>query len=145
MGRTSFAGPVYGAKSLLWAFRADNLPASTAAQTVASIIVPKGSDWYPTEMHVYRGSSFSTALVVTLTDDSTTVGDVAVTSSLAGATASTVFAKTAGEYEGQQIVSGSSVSLLVSNGNSSAAGSSAVNVWVYGYVRFNSTSSTRAF
>ena len=143
MGKTSFDGPVFGAKSLLWSAQADRAAGSTVAVTIGSITVPAGEDWLVTDLHVYRGSTHSTASVVTLTDDSTTVGDVAVTSSLAGVSGSTAVAKDADEYIGKRVATGSVLALTVHDGGSSLA-SSGWQAWVYGYPRWLQTS-TRGF
>ena len=43
MGKVSHDGPLYGAKSLLLSFHADNLPMSTAVQTLFGANVPTGA------------------------------------------------------------------------------------------------------
>jgi len=136
MGKTAFNGPVYGAKSLLWSVQADNLPISTAAQTVASITVPPGEDWVITDFAVFRGSSGSTDFTARLVDDSTAIASVAITSSAASGSGSTRLAKTDGEYTGTLVAEGSVLSFTVQNGNSSAVGSSAVYGWAYGFPRW---------
>lgn len=142
MGLTRFSGPVYGAKSLLWSYKADNIAVSTAASTVTSLTIPAGQEWFVTDFHAFRGSTFSTAFVITLLDDSTVVANLAITSSLAAQSASTTPTATAGEYEGVQIAGLSTVTMTVQNAASSAAGSSDVQAWAYGYIRF--VSSTRS-
>jgi hypothetical protein len=144
MGRTAFSGPAFGAKSLLWSVSADNVVISTAIQTEASIVVPAGEDWYVTEMHVHRGSTGSTAFVATLVDDTTNVATVAIASSAADVAGSTRPTPDGGEFAGVQVLSGSSVSFRVTNGNSSVVGSSKVYAWVYGFPRWLQTD-TRAF
>ena len=140
MGKTSFSGPVFGAKSLLWSIQADRAQGSTTAVTLGSIIVPPGEDWLITDLHVFRGSTHSTASVVTLTDDSTTIGDVAIASSAAGVAGSTTIVKDTDEYMGKLVASQSSLSLLVHDGGSSLA-SAGWQAWVYGYPRWLQTSS----
>ena len=141
MGKTAFSGPVYGAKSLLWSVYRDNTPISTAAQTLRSIVLPTYEDWYVTEFRTWRGSTGSTAFTVSLTDDSSLVASIAITSSLAGQVGSTTLAADPGEYEGVRIAAGSSLSVTLQNGNSSVVGSSDVSASIYGYIRF--VSSTR--
>lgn len=141
MGKTSYEGPVYGAKSLLWQVSSKDVANSTTPNQVAAITVPAGQDWYVTDFHVFRGSTHSTAFTATLTDDSTTVSTVPITSSLGGQMGSTIVTPTAGEFEGQRIAAGSSVSFNVHNGGSSVA-SSAVFGWVYGYIRYVDSSRT---
>lgn len=142
MGKTAFSGPVYGAKSLLWMAHRDNQVISTAVATFAGINVPAYEDWYVTELKAWRGSTGSTDFIVALVDDSTSVATVAITSSLAAVAGSTTIAATGGEFEGYQILNGSSLTLTVQNGNSSVVGSSDFTAWVYGFIRF--IDSTRA-
>ena len=146
MGKTSFSGPVYGAKSLLWSVHRDNqLPAAgdTTTVTVASIRVPAYEQWLVTEFKAYRGSSGSTAVTTNydLLDDSTVVANLATASSVTGIMLSTTPAATAGEYEGVVVLENSTLSIQINHGGSSAAISSNITMWVYGFIRF--LSSTR--
>lgn len=147
MGKTSFSGPVYGAKSLLWSVHRDNvLPAAndTTTLTIASIRVPAYEDWLVTEFKGFRGSSGSTAITQTwnLTDDSTVIASFATASSAAGLLLSTTPAGDAGEYEGVLVAANSTLSVTIDHGGSSAAVCSNVTGWVYGFIRF--IASTRA-
>lgn len=149
MGKTAFSGPVYGAKSLLWSVHRDNqLPAAndTTTVTLASIQVPAYERWLVTEFKGFRGSSGSTAVTSTwtLTDDSTAIATLATpaASSAAGILMSTTPTATAGEYEGVEVLENSTLSVTISHGGSSAAVSSNIQVWVYGYIRY--IDSTRA-
>lgn len=149
MGKTSFSGPVYGAKSLLWMAHGDNLTiTSTVATTLQAMQVPAYEDWYVTEFKVYRGSSHSTGVTTTyrLTDDSTVIADVVqasgTASSGAGVLYSTTLTPTPGEYEGFQVAAGSTLAFTYDHGGSSAAVDSNVTAWVYGYIRY--IDSTRA-
>lgn len=145
MGKTAFSGPVYGAKSLLWEMHRDNqLPAAsdTTTVTIASIRVPAYEDWLVTEVKGYRGSSGSTAVTTTwnVTDDSTVIANFATTSSAAGIMLSTSPTADAGEYEGVTVAANSTLAWTIGHGGSSAAISSNVTLWVYGYIRYiNST------
>lgn len=136
MGKTSYEGPVFGAKQLLWSITANQTAGSTA---LAAIVVPPGEDWLITHFHGYHGSTHSTATVLNLLDDSTTVGSLAFTSSLAGATGSTAVLKDAGEYIGQKVLSGSTLTIAI--GGSSATASDGWQAWVYGYPRWRQDSS----
>lgn len=135
MGKTSFSGPTWGAKQLLWSFSAGKIDFSTAAQTIAGIVVPSGEDWFVTDLHVFRDSTHSTATVIALVDDSTTVADVALTSSGGKVAGSTRPTPDGGEYAGTQVASGSSLTLTLQNGNSSVA-STGISAWVYGFPRW---------
>ena len=145
MGKTSFSGPVYGAKALLWSvYRNTQLPASndTTTVTVGQIRVPGYEDWLITEFKAWRGSSGATAVTTTYTlrDDSTGVATLVTASSVAGLMLSTTVVRTAGEYEGYQAVANSTLDITVSHGGSSVAISSNISWWVYGFIRFISSS-----
>jgi len=143
MGKTAFSGPVYGSKGLLWMAHSDNLLiTSSGTETLQSIRVPAGEDWYVTSFNVYRGSSHSTGVTTTyqLLDDSSVVANLVqasgAASSGAGAMYSTTPAATPGEYEGVQIAALSTVSFTYGHGGSTVAVDSNVTAWVYGYIRY---------
>lgn len=140
MGKTSYSGPVFGAKSLLWSFQADRAQGSTVAVTLGAITVPAGEDWLITDLHVYRGSTHSTAAVITLLDDSTSLATIAVTSSGAGVSGNTAVTKDTDEYIGKRVATGSVMEITVHDGGSSLA-SAGWQGWVYGYPRWLQTSS----
>ena len=143
MGKTSFNGPVYGAKSLIWQGNYNSTIAlsTSAATTFSKCRVPAYETWLVTELQVYRGSTHSTTTVVALLDDSTVVANVAITSSLAGSIGSTTPTPTPGEYEGVEVAANSTLALTLQEGTSSIAGQD-LTASVYGYIRF--LSSTRA-
>lgn len=143
MGKTAYSGPVYGAKSLLWSAARNSSSAlsTTAATSFAKVRVPAYEQWLVTELAVYRGSTHSTTTVVGLTDDSTVLATVAITSSLADVMGSTVITKTAGEYEGALVAENSTLSLTLQEGTSSIA-TNDLTAYVYGFVRY--IDSTRA-
>lgn len=136
MGKTSFSGPVYGAKQTL--FSVGPVAASTGSSAVfAGVIVPAGEDWYATEISVFRNSTGSTNFVVSMHDDSSLLGSVSMGGSSIAASNISIFTKDGGEYEGTRILSGSTVTLS----HSSHAGPN-INVFtvVSGFRRFaNST------
>ena len=142
MGKTSFSGPVFGAKSLLWTASLKDAAASTGATVIASINVPAGQDWYVCDIAAYRGSTASTGFVLRVTDDSSVVGSVAITSSLASQTNSTSLTPSAGEFEGVRCAAGSSMTMDFNQSGSSVAASTAVTGWVYGYIRYIDSSRT---
>jgi hypothetical protein len=117
---------------------------STAAQVIAGIVVPAGEDWILTDFAAHRGSTFSTATVLTLVDDSTSLGTIALTSSGGNVSGSTRIAAAGGEYTGTVAASGSSLTVTIANGNSSVAASSAITAWVYGFQRWLDTSTLGA-
>lgn len=138
MGKTAFSGPVWGAKSLLYAVKAESVSSgggNGVSTNIGAVIVPVGEDWYLTEFNVYRSSTGSTVYGVSLDDDSTVVSSVTFTSSLAEQHQSVALTATAGEYAGYLVASGST--LRIRHANSSVVGaSSALCVSVYGYPRF---------
>lgn len=141
MGKTSFSGPVYGAKCLLMSYSGD-LAAGTDASSFTTVIgvnVPAYEDWLVTEFRAFRASTHSTLSVFRLLDDSTVVADIAITSSAGFVAGSTIITPTAGEYEGYLIAAGSSVTLTATPGSSGVV-SSGVHLNVYGFIRFKSSS-----
>ena len=145
MGKTSFSGPVYGAKSLLWTVHRDNqLPAGndTTTVTIGAIRVPGYEEWLVTEFKAWRGSSGSTAITTTfsLRDDGSVVGTLPIVDSNAGVLLSTTLGATAGEYEGLRVLANSTLSVTIDHGGSSLAVSSNITCWVYGFIRFISSS-----
>lgn len=132
MGKTAFSGPSFGSKATL--FSAGPVSASTGSSAVFyGAIVPPGEDWYATELSLYRNSTGSTNLAISLHDDSTLVGSVTIGGSSIAAAASTYFTPDSGEYQGIKIASGSTVTLS----HSSHAGPNAnLCVVVSGYRRY---------
>lgn len=131
MGKSAVSGPFYGAKSLLWSAVS---AASTGASTIALITVPPGEDWIISDVAVHRGSTGSTGFIASVNDDSTVFATVAITSSLGDQTGSTRVPKASGEYTGYVAATGSVLGVGLT------AGSSAVQVWVYGFQRWLDTS-----
>lgn len=132
MGKTAFAGPVFGAKQTL----IDVGPVNTSTGSSANFygcIVPAGEDWFITEISLFRNSTGSTDLAVSVLDDSTNVvsvtagGSSIAMSNIARATA------TSGEFQGSQVLSGSTITLA----HSSHAGPNAnLCVQVSGFRRY---------
>lgn len=160
MGKTSFGGPVYGAKSLLWSFFTPaqrSTGASTNLLDFHSIrVVPAYEDWYVTEMHVSAStnSSVAAAAGITLKTEggsttgiprpdgvSTKAATLVAMTNPAGSTSwvgQSVITATAGEFEGAWVPAGSTLR-LISSGVSILAN---VSVQVMGFIRY--VSSTRA-
>ena len=138
MGWTRFTGPVYGAKQTLITFNAALLSsgANAGISTVAGLaIVPAGEDWYATEFNASRVSTGSTDTAFWVTDDSTVVSSVTVTSSLAEVNTINIITPDGGEKEGTKIAAGSTLRFHFSN--SSAQGAIVGATWVLsGYRRF---------
>lgn len=132
MGKTSFSGPLFGAKASL--FCAGPVAASTGSSAVFSgAVVPRGEDWYATDLSVYRNSTGSTDLTISVHDDSTLVGSIAVLGSSGIVGNSTRFTPDSGEYQGIRIASGSTVTFS----HSSHAGPNAnLQVVLSGYRRW---------
>lgn len=132
MGKSAASGPFFGGKATL--FSAGPVSASTGSSAVfAGAIVPAGEDWYATEVSIYRNSTGSTNLVVSVHDDSTLVGSVGVGGSSIAASGIAAFTADSGEYQGVKIASGSTVTLS----HSSHAGPNAnLTVVLSGYRRW---------
>jgi len=159
MGKTAFSGPVYGAKSLLWAWGpftdAHSTGASTGALSVNPVpnrTVPNYEDWMVTEMYVTCSTNSSVAGahgfylkseggsttgivradggVSTATQTVVSVLNTGTSTNFAGSAIATA---TPGEYEGKSTLR------LVSSGVSLTG---TVQVNVMGYIRY--VNSTRA-
>jgi hypothetical protein len=107
------------------------------ASTLGGTIVPSGEDWFATEVVLYRNSTGSTNLLITVLDDSSAVGTVGVGASSIVASGITIFTADGGEYEGTRIVSGSTVTIGCSSHASTNAN---LNVSLYGFRRFVNSS-----
>ncbi len=158
MGKTSFAGPVYGAKSLLWALgpQLGTQNTSTAAMFLnASRVIPNYEDWYITEVQFAASTFSSSAQLFALkseggstsgpvrpsNQDSTinqTVTSFVTTTSTTLAPTVNIVTATAGEYEGKWVPAGSTLR-WVSSGASAPAN---LQFQVMGYIRY--IDSTRA-
>jgi len=162
MGYTRFAGPVYGAKSLLWTYGPFADTHSTGASTGplnanATRTIPNYEDWFITEVQLCVSTNSSVAATHGLylkSEGGSTTGitrpgkfpsTVAQTifskTNPAGSTTwneSTLVAASAGESEGLYVPAGSTLR-LVSSGVSVMGN---VQVNVMGYIRY--VDSTRA-
>ena len=162
MGKTSFSGPVYGAKCLLWK-AGPAAAASTSASTVNAFaqpgygrrVVPPGEDWIITGAHLICSTCSTVAAAaqwkLKVEGGSTTVfrpsNDAATnaatiltvasggSSNVEAYVAATV---TAGEYEGTWCPTGSTVRWC----SSYADIPTSPTMSVYGFIRF--LSSTRS-
>ena len=156
MGKVSFSGPAYGAKSLLWS-ESKTISTGGTTATVTARTLPPYEDWYITEMHARYGtaastiSSAATGLYLKSEGGSTTfprpngqastVAQTIITLTKDGSTtAQSTWAAatpTAGEFEGVFVPAGSTLRLV-----SSGVDALAVQVQVMGYIRY--IDSTRA-
>lgn len=111
MGKSAWSGPVFGAKATL--ISAGPVAASTGSSAIFyGVTVPAGEDWYATDLSLYRNSTGSSNLAISVHDDSTLVGSLTVGGSTVTAAAnSTRFTPDSGEYQGIRIASGSVVTL----------------------------------
>lgn len=136
MGKTNFSGPTYGAKATLFSI-GPVTPSTGATGVLGGTIVPAGEDWYATEVVLYRNSTGSTNIVVSVLDDSTSLGTVGVAGSSVAGGAVTIFTTDGGEYEGTRIASGSVITFT----NSSHAGPNAnLHINLRGFTRFVNSS-----
>lgn len=152
MGKMAFGGPVYGAKSQLWAHSGTG---STGGSTVllAQTVVPPYEDWYLTEFKASfsTGSSVGNSFILKTEGGSSgqpryqgqasTVAQTLATINSGGSTSlngiATITA-TVGEYEGAYVPAGSTMRIVSSGVNPQ----SKLNLSVMGYIRF--ISSTRS-
>lgn len=159
MGKTSFKGPVYGSKSVLWShfIPVTSSGGSTAIAAVNSLrVVPAYEDWYVCELQASCSTCTSNAAAIYLKTEGglTTIparldapGNgstrAATLTSFTSGTSTTfstqvVITASAGEYEGSFVPAGSTLR-LVSSGDSGIAN---LNINVIGYRRWiNSTRS----
>lgn len=158
MGKTAFSGPVYGAKGVLAGWAAGGATSTGASSAlIGSCIVPSGEDWFVTEIAASCStcSSGGNTLAIKSEGGSTTgasrewgdgsnstkaqtVGTVTWGTSTGGPILGIV-TKTAGEYEGKWVPTGSTVRIVLS---SAATAITNLNVTLRGYPRF--LNSTRA-
>lgn len=127
MGRTRYAGPVYGAKGTLFSVLAD---IDGSSGTFARTKVPAGEDWYVTDFAIGRESTGVSGHALVLLDDSSVVSSLAYADTDAGSTVATLSAD-AGEDEGVRIAAGSVVSLRTTSTNTGK-----VSAVVRGFTRF---------
>jgi hypothetical protein len=145
MGKTAFSGPVYGSKSLLWsAFVL--VGTSGVSATYAVTTVPNYEDWFATETFFACSScstgaaSISSVATFVISDDSSNLhAPVSMTSTASGVL--TTVTPDAGEYEGKQIVGGSTLAFVIAAGSTALPVGSA-RAELRGYIRYKS--STRA-
>lgn len=155
MGKTSFSGPVYGAKSQLWSL--GPFTSSTGASTIviANRTIPPYEDWFITEFHLTCStcSSVGNSWILKSEGGSTT-GISRAPGGYPSTVAQTIFTinsgtstsvstngtatASAGEYEGVYVPAGSSMRLVSSGVNPVAN----LCVQIMGYIRF--VSSTRS-
>ena len=162
MGKTSFSGPVYGAKALIWKC-GPAAAASTSASTVNAftqpgygrIVIPPGEDWIVTGARLVcstcstvaaaaqwklKVEGGSTTILRSNGQDSTNAATILTiasggSSNVEGFSAAAV---TPGEYEGTWCPSGSTLRWC----SSYADAPSNPTMNIYGFIRF--VSSTRA-
>lgn len=170
MGKTSFKGPVYGAKSLLWAYgpvACDTPSTATATTTTYKVggkrIVPPYEDWFVTEFYVDFStcSSLGThSLLLKSEGGSTTINPnleapgngstraqtlATATTALATSTTDAVLVTVTpdgAEYEGAWVPAGSTLRVAYSHVGSTTAEIMTGSWQVMGFIRFRS--STRA-
>lgn len=141
MGRTSFSGPVYGAKAVLFSgfSAALSTGANGANSTFAMITVPPGEDWYVTDVFAFRKSTGSTGLVCTARMNSSVIATITLNSSLNDASSRAEVAPDGGEKEGTLVPSGAVFSFAAGT-SSLASTSSELSMWARGYTRFKDSS-----
>lgn len=131
MGRTSFSGPAYGAKSLITTVTRASIAPSSSNLELLEITLPLTEDWMITEVRAYC-SNQGNGGTVDVTDDAVTILPTPLALvTAAGATA--VLAADGGEDEGKRVAAGSVLRVLANDGITTAAADVVVNV--YGFIR----------
>ena len=132
MGRTSFSGPLYGAKAKLCSFYKASIAAEADDAELGELLVPSGEDWYITNVHAYCTDSGASATVDVECPDGTSLlaTDLALVTA-AGVTAACV--ADAGEGEGKKCAAASRIYIEADNGLTTAAAN--VIVSLHGYIR----------
>jgi hypothetical protein len=153
MGKTAFAGPVYGAKSLLFSHSLATGTTGASTALVAATVVPPYEDWYITECcasfstgssggnaFIFKSEGGSSGLPRYQGQPSTVAQTIATINSGTSTTLNnvTTVTPTAGEYEGLYVPAGSTLRIVSTSVNPL----SKVNLSMRGYIRFiNSTRS----
>lgn len=137
MGKTSFSGPVYGAKSNLFSFGPTRGDANGSTTLVASAVVPPYETWYLTELFASNAQATSNSstpkVIVKVKGTSTSVsypgpgpdplfptgnpgtaGSVTGPTSTAGFNQVTTLTAQAGEFEGYAAPANSTVRIVSS-------------------------------
>jgi hypothetical protein len=143
MGKTAFSGPVFGAWGLLAAAKVDAVSTGAGngvSTVIGAAIVPTGMDWYVTDFQASRESTGSTAYGLSIDANGSNVSTVTFTSSNAQQRQNNAITADGGEFAGKRIPSGSTVTFRIAT-SSAVGASSGVNVALYGFPRF--VSSTR--
>ena len=132
MGRTSFSGPLYGAKMKLASFYVASIAAEADDAELGELLVPSGEDWYITNVHAYCTDAGASATVDVECPDGTSLlaTDLALS---ANAGVTVACAATAGEDEGKKCAAASRIYIEADNGLTTAAAN--VIVSLHGYIR----------
>lgn len=158
MGKTAFAGPTYGAKSLLWSY--GPVTGTTGATTLVAAVtafrpVPAYEDWYITEVFCACSTCSSAGNGIFLkSEGGSTTGITRLTGTRPSTVAQTItsfdpgasttlnalntITPTGGEYEGLYVPAGSTLRIVSSGVNPIGQ----LQMQVMGYIRW--VSSTRA-
>lgn len=132
MGRTSFSGPVYGAKSLLGVASIGTIGPSVTDSEIAELLVPANEDWYVTDVQAYCLNQGNGGTVDVESPDGTSLLSANITLTT-GAAAAGVVVKTAEEDEGRRVASATRLHVEVTDGATTAI--TGLIVSVYGYIR----------
>lgn len=143
MGKTAFSGPVFGAKCLLATVRVSDISSGAGnglSTNLAAYVIPTGEDWYATEFGYHRQSTGSTGIEFSVQVNSSKFSSKTIASSAADQAGFVTITPTPGEFQGQQLPSGSTITFNVVQ-SSLAPASSGVTLSLYGYKRFINSSS----
>ena len=131
MGRTSFSGPVYGAKGLLFSSYSPTAQMNTTAE-LCEFLVPATEDWYITDLHAYCTATGNEGSIDLESPDGTSL--LASNLSLsANAGVQRTLVADAGEDEGKRVAAGARIYVESTVGASTSATGVMINV--LGYIR----------
>lgn len=132
MGRTSFSGPVYGAKGCLASCYVATVAPNASATELAEFLVPAGEDWYITDLHAFCTHQGNACDIDIESPNGTSLlaSDLALSSN--AAVVRTLVAD-GGEDEGKRVAASARIHIEADNGATTSATGVMINV--LGYIR----------
>ena len=131
MGRTSFSGPVYGAKGNLISCYYATVPMNATTE-LCEVLVPSGEDWYITDLHAFCTHQGNAGDIDIESPNGTSLlaSDLALS---ANAGVNKTLVADGGEDEGKRVASGARIHIEADVGATTSATGVMINV--LGYVR----------
>lgn len=133
MGLTSFSGPAFGAKTLLFSVHKDTVATAQTDLEIFEIDVPTGEDWHLTNVAVYADVAGSAAATIDVEAATTSVLSAAITC-VADDNAVATVATDAGEFAGKRVAAGTAITVDITTGTTTAPED--ISVHVYGFIRY---------